>query len=69
MSPAQQRRIASEGGRAAHANGVAHEWLPEEAKVYGAKGGQALVQKRGVEYMREIGRRGAASRRNKGLVP
>ena len=33
MDPAQQRRIASEGGRAAHASGNAHEFTSEEARA------------------------------------
>jgi hypothetical protein len=37
MDPAQQRRIASEGGRAAHASGNAHEFTSEEARAAGSK--------------------------------
>ncbi len=40
MDPERQRRIASEGGRAAHKQGVAHEWTSEEARSAGRKGGQ-----------------------------
>ncbi len=40
MDPERQRRIASEGGRAAHQQGVAHEWTSEEARAAGRKGGQ-----------------------------
>ncbi|MDQ3845732.1 MAG: general stress protein [Bacteroidota bacterium] len=40
MDPERQRRIASEGGRAAHKQGVAHEWSSEEARAAGRKGGQ-----------------------------
>lgn len=40
MSPDEQRRIASKGGKAAHAKGTAHEWNSEEAKAAGRKGGQ-----------------------------
>ena len=40
MDPERQRRIASEGGRAAHMQGVAHQWTSEEARVAGRKGGQ-----------------------------
>jgi uncharacterized protein len=40
MSPERQRQIASLGGRAAHQQGVAHEWSREEARVAGKKGGQ-----------------------------
>ncbi|MDB6164130.1 MAG: hypothetical protein JWL98_1562 [Xanthomonadaceae bacterium] len=41
MDPQQQREIASEGGRAAHASGHAHEFTPEEAREAGRKGGEA----------------------------
>jgi len=40
MDPQKQREIASEGGRAAHKQGVAHEWNSEEAREAGRKGGQ-----------------------------
>jgi general stress protein YciG len=40
MDPQKQREIASEGGRAAHKQGVAHEWSSEEAREAGRKGGQ-----------------------------
>ena len=40
MDPERQRQIASEGGRAAHRQGVAHEWSAEEARAAGRKGGQ-----------------------------
>ena len=41
MDPARQREIASEGGRAAHEKGTAHEFTSEEAREAGRKGGQA----------------------------
>ncbi len=41
MDPAKQREIASEGGRAAHEKGTAHEFDSEEAKEAGRKGGQS----------------------------
>ena len=41
MDPDKQRAIAAEGGRAAHAQGVAHEFDSEEAREAGRKGGQA----------------------------
>lgn len=56
MSPEKQKQIASEGGRAAHRQGVAHEWNSEEARKAGRKGGQIVSQNR--EHMSEIGRRG-----------
>ena len=40
MDPQRQREIASEGGRAAHRQGVAHEWTSDEAREAGRKGGQ-----------------------------
>jgi general stress protein YciG len=59
MSPERQKQIASEGGRAAHKQGVAHEWNSEEARQAGKKGGQSVSQNR--EHMSEIGRRGGQS--------
>ena len=41
MHPQRQREIASEGGRAAHEKGTAHEFTSEEAREAGRKGGQA----------------------------
>jgi hypothetical protein len=35
MDPQQQREIASEGGRAAHAAGTAHEFTSQEAREAG----------------------------------
>src|SRR6476620_665532 len=66
MSPERQKQIASEGGRAAHKLGVAHEWNSDEARKAGKKGGQIVSQNR--EHMSEIGRRGGQSsggRRNR----
>jgi general stress protein YciG len=59
MSRERQKQIASEGGRAAHKMGVAHEWNSEEARKAGKKGGQIVSQNR--EHMSEIGRRGGMS--------
>ncbi len=41
MDPARQREIASQGGKAAHACGNAHEFSSEEAREAGRKGGKA----------------------------
>ena len=46
MDPQRQREIASEGGRAAHERGTAHEFTSEEAREAGRKGGQARSLKR-----------------------
>ncbi|HEX6333196.1 MAG TPA: KGG domain-containing protein [Flavisolibacter sp.] len=59
MDRERQRQIASEGGRAAHKQGVAHEWNSEEARQAGRKGGQIVSQNR--DHMSEIGRRGGQS--------
>jgi general stress protein YciG len=40
MDEEKQRAIASQGGRAAHASGNAHEFSSEEAREAGRKGGQ-----------------------------
>ena len=41
MDRNRQREIASQGGRAAHKMGTAHEWTREEAREAGRKGGIA----------------------------
>ena len=46
MSPERQKEIASQGGRAAHEQGVAHEWSADEARSAGKKGGQASGKRR-----------------------
>lgn len=46
MDPARQREIASQGGRAAHRKGTAHEFTSEEARIAGSKGGQARGKSR-----------------------
>ena len=45
MDPAEQRRIASEGGRASHESGRGHRFSTEEARAAGRKGGQ--ISRRG----------------------
>jgi uncharacterized protein len=49
MSPERQREIASLGGRAAHAQGVAHQWDRQQAMAAGKKGGKALGRRRNTE--------------------
>jgi general stress protein YciG len=41
MDAEKQREIARKGGRAAHEQGVAHEWSSQEAREAGKKGGQS----------------------------
>lgn len=45
MSPEQQRRIASEGGKASHASGRGHQWTSAEAREAGRKGGQSSTRR------------------------
>jgi len=37
----KRQKIASKGGKMAHARGVAHEWSSEQARLAGRKGGLA----------------------------
>jgi len=46
MDPAEQKKIASKGGKAAHRKGTAHEWTPQEARDAGRKGGMASHRRR-----------------------
>lgn len=62
MDPELQRQIASKGGQAAHEQGRAHEFTPEEARAAGRKGGEVVSQNR--QHMAEIGRKGGQSRGN-----
>lgn len=41
MAPERRQELASKGGKAAHANGTAHEWGIDEARVAGRKGAAA----------------------------
>jgi len=49
MDPEEQRRIASEGGKASHEKGTGHEFTSEEAREAGKKGGQNSRGGRGNE--------------------
>jgi general stress protein YciG len=60
MDPAKQKEIASKGGKAAHAQGRAHEFTPDEARSAGRRGGEAVSQDR--RHMAEIGREGGMAR-------
>lgn len=51
MTEAEQRTIASKGGKAAHQKGTAHVWTADEAREAGHKGGTAA--KRGTQRRRE----------------
>lgn len=56
MDDDRQREIASEGGRAAHSSGNAHEFDSQEAQKAGQKGGEAVSEDR--RHMADIGRKG-----------
>ena len=60
MDEEKQRQIASEGGRAAHERGTAHEFDSQEAREAGRKGGEKVSQDR--EHMADIGRKGGEAR-------
>ena len=66
MDKGRQREIASKGGRAAHAQGLAHEFTADEARRAGRKGGEVVSVNR--EHMAAIGRAGGLARaRNRAL--
>jgi len=44
MDEEKRREIASQGGKAAHEKGTAHEFDSDEARDAGRKGGQARAQ-------------------------
>jgi len=56
MDQDKQRQIASQGGKAAHEKGTAHEFTADEAREAGRKGGQAVSRNR--DHMANIGRKG-----------
>lgn len=67
MDEDRQREIASQGGKAAHEKGTAHEFDSEEAREAGRKGGQAAHEKGTAhefssQEAREAGRKGGESR-------
>lgn len=47
MDQEKQRDIARKGGRAAHEQGVAHEWSSSEAREAGKKGGKSRNSRQG----------------------
>jgi uncharacterized protein len=73
MDPNRQREIASQGGKAAHQKGTAHEFTTEEARQAGSKGGQAAHEKGTAhefdsEEAREAGRKGGQASHEKGTA-
>ncbi|MCC6626120.1 MAG: general stress protein [Chloroflexi bacterium] len=69
MSDERQREIASKGGRAAHAQGRAHQFSADEARVAGKKGGRAVREKYGPEFYANIGRIGGGRRGQRARPP
>lgn len=68
MDLGRQREIASKGGKAAHAQGRAHEFTAEEARAAGRKGGEVVSRDR--SHMAAIGRAGGQARgRNRASQP
>jgi len=66
MDLSKQREIASKGGKAAHAQGRAHEFTVDEARDAGRKGGEVVSRDR--NHMASIGRAGGHARgRNRAL--
>jgi uncharacterized protein len=59
MDEDKQREIASQGGKAAHEKGTAHEFSSQEAREAGRKGGEAVSKDR--QHMSDIGRKGGQS--------
>lgn len=60
MDEKRQREIASKGGKAAHAQGRAHEFTSAEAREAGRQGGIAVSRDR--DHMARIGRAGGQQR-------
>jgi uncharacterized protein len=60
MDLERQREIASKGGKAAHAQGRAHEFTADEARAAGRKGGEVVSRDRA--HMAAIGRAGGQAR-------
>jgi general stress protein YciG len=66
MDAARQREIASQGGRAAHAQGKAHEFTSEEARAAGRRSHESgRAHEFTSEEAREAGRKGGESSRNR----
>jgi hypothetical protein len=62
MDADKRSRIASQGGKAAHAQGKAHKFTPEEARIAGRKGG--LAPHRSRDYANSLGTEPGAVQRS-----
>lgn len=59
----QRKRIASMGGKAAHAKGTGHQYTSTEAAMAGRLGGLAVSKDKA--YMAQIGAKGGRAKRIK----
>ena len=66
MDPQKQREIASEGGRAAHASGNAHEFTSEEARRAGSMSHKNDNQQSGGRGSQQSGNQGGNQVGNQG---
>ena len=57
MDPERQRQISSQGGKAAHQKGTAHEFDSNEAREAGRKGGMVSGGRRRAREQAQQGRR------------
>ena len=62
MDPERQRQISSQGGKAAHQKGTAHEFDSNEAREAGRKGGMVSGGRRRAREQAQGGRPGQAER-------
>jgi general stress protein YciG len=58
MDPERQRQISSQGGKAAHQKGTAHEFDSNEAREAGRKGGMVSGGRRRAREQAQQGRPG-----------
>jgi general stress protein YciG len=67
MDPARQREIASEGGRAAHQKGTAHEFTSEEARRAGSlsHGNRQSAQQGGAKADGDADKRAPTARKTR----
>jgi uncharacterized protein len=63
LSTEERKRLASIGGKAAHAQGRAHEFTPEEARANGRRGGTVVSRDR--KHMAKIGARGGRAKKSR----
>jgi general stress protein YciG len=64
MDPERQRQISSQGGKAAHQKGTAHEFDSNEAREAGRKGGMASHRRKQEQQGGQSGDMGDASGSN-----